>query len=412
MFFTRITVIVIVCAFCLAFPASAQLISPHDEWFGVIDRRTAERGITIATPSRNALMGIRAGLLPDETRALLRTSASREKATSFLSPRDGMRYVSDLFYYQFTDVLSLSGELVFALEGKPLTRRGGIYLFDLGQNRWFPLKLVSHQGGTMRAATDSLSGYIAVLEYENDDAELLSLISSSRAVVAANGDNHFFVAHHSRDRMPIASLTKLMTALMFLEYNSAWDMRIAINGEDDAPPAKLAFQSGDVVTVRALFDAMLVGSKNNAAHALVRSTGLSPSAFIKKMNEKALAFGMEDTHFVDVTGLSPQNVGTARDMALLARVALTHREIRSAVGKRVAYMRLLNRNHTFRVPTTNDLIATGIKTLGKTGTLPEVGHNLALIKQQNNQTIVFVILGAPSSDERFALGRRLLERPW
>lgn len=412
MFFIRITVIVIVCAFCLAFPVSAQLIPPLDEWFGVIDRKTTERGITIATPSRNALMGIRAGLLPDETRAFFRTSAPREKAASFLSPRDGMRYTSDLFYYQFTDVLSLSGELVFALEGEPLTRRGGVYLFDVSQNRWFPLKSVSRQGGRVRAVTDSLSGYIAVLEYENDDAELLSLISSSRAVVAADGDNHFFVAHHSRDRMPIASLTKLMTALVFLEHNPAWDMRIAISGADDAPPAKLAFQSGDVVTVRALFDAMLVGSKNNAANALARATGLSPSAFIKKMNEKARALGMEDTHFVDVTGLSPHNIGTASDMALLARVALTHREIRAAAGKRVVQVRLLNRNHTFRVPTTNDLIAAGIKTLGKTGTLPEVGHNFVIIKHQDDQTIVFVILGAPSSDERFALGRRLLERPW
>lgn len=412
MLFIRITVFVSVCSFCLTSPVSAQLISPHDEWFGVIDSRTAERGITIATPSRNALMGIRAGLLPDETRALLRTSASREKAASFLSPRDGMRYVSDLFYYQFYDVLSLQGEGVLALESEPLAHRGGVYLFDLSQNRWFPLKTIDRARGKLRAVTDSLSGYIAVLEYENDDAELLSLISSSRAVAAANGDNHLFVAHHSRDRMPIASLTKLMTALVFLEHNPAWGARITINGADDAPPAKLAFQSGDVVTVRALFDAMLVGSKNNAAHALARASGLPPAVFIRKMNEKAVTLGMEDTYFVDVTGLSPQNVGTARDMALLARAALTNGEIRSAVGKRIVSVDLLNRKHTLHVPTTNDLVAAGLKTLGKTGTLPEVGHNLVLIKHQNDGTIVFVILGAPSSDERFALGRRLLERPW
>ncbi|MEK7122346.1 MAG: hypothetical protein AAB855_00660, partial [Patescibacteria group bacterium] len=66
----------------------------------------------------------------------------------------------------------------------------------------------------------------------------------------------------------------------------------------------------------------------------------------------------------------------------------------------------------FRVPTTNELITEGIKTLGKTGYLPEVGYNLVLLKQQNNKPIVFVILGAVSNEERFELGRRLLERPW
>ncbi|MBI4252901.1 D-alanyl-D-alanine carboxypeptidase [Candidatus Uhrbacteria bacterium] len=392
--------------------ASAQLLVTQDEWVGMLDANTVKRGYTMTTQSREGSIGIPANVLPGPTRALLRRSVDREAAASALAPRDGMRYASDLFYYEFFDVAALQGEVVLALESKPVVRRAGVYLFDPRTQQWFPLRTTAVSSHYFRAHTDVLSGYVAVLEYENDDAEFLSLIASARAVVAADGDDHLYVAHHSRDVYPIASLTKLMTALIFLEHNPGWNTRVTIAKQDDTPPAKLAFQTGDVVTARALFDSMLVGSKNNGAQALSRASGLSRNEFVKKMNEKAQKLGMKDTRFVDVTGLSPGNKGAARDIALLARAALSNGDIRSAAGKRAASVGLLNRKKTFYVPTTNDLIASGMKTLGKTGYLPEVGYNLALIKNQNNKPIVFVILGAPTSDDRFALGKRLLERPW
>lgn len=391
---------------------SAQLLVTQDEWVGMLDVNTIKRGFTLMTESRDSSIGIRPGVLPSPTRAILRKSAVQEEATAALAPRDGMRYASDLFYYEFFDVGSLRGEVVLALESKPVMRRAGVYLFDPRTQQWFPLRTAKASAHHFRAFTDVLSGYVAVLEYENENAEFLSLVSSARAVVAADGDDHVYVAHHSRDVYPIASLTKLMTALVFLEHNPGWNTRVTITPQDDTPPAKIAFQTGDVVTARALFDSMLVGSKNNGAEALSRASGLSRSEFIKKMNEKAQQLGMANTRFVDVTGLSPSNKGAARDIALLARIALSNSDIRSATAKRVASVGLLNRKKTFYVPTTNDLVASGMKTLGKTGYLPEVGYNLALMKVQNNKPIVFVILGAQTSDDRFALGKRLLERPW
>lgn len=407
-------IIIVALFFLSVMPSSvfAQLIVTEDEWVGMLDDNTVKRGFTLMTQSRDVFIGIRSGVLSNPTRALLRQSAAQEEAAAALAPRDGMRYASDLFYYEFFDVVSLRGELVLALESKPVTRRAGVYLFDPRTQQWFPLRTAKASAHHFRAFTDVLSGYVAVLEYENEDAEFLSLISSTRAVVAADGDDHVYVAHHSRDVYPIASLTKLMTALVFLEHNPGWNTRITMTSQDDTPPAKIAFQTGDMVTARALFDSMLVGSKNNGAQALSRASGLSQNEFIKKMNEKARQLGMMDTHFVDVTGLSPNNKGAARDIALMARVALSNSDIRNATGKRAASVRLLNRKKTFYVPTTNDLVASGMKTLGKTGYLPEAGYNLALIKNQNNKPIIFVILGAQTSDDRFALGKRLLERPW
>lgn len=391
---------------------SAQLLVTQDEWVGMLDDNTVKRGFTLMTKIRDVSIGIPPDILPNPTRALLRMSATQEAASAALAPHDGMRYASDLFYYEFFDVASLQGELVLALESKPVMRRAGVYLFDPRTQQWFPLRTAKASDHHFRAFTDVLSGYVAVLEYENEDAEFLSFVSSARAVAAADGDDHVYVAHHSRDIYPIASLTKLMTALVFLEHNPGWNTRVTITPHDDAPPAKIAFQAGDVVTARALFDSMLVGSKNNVAQALSRASGLSRNEFIKKMNEKAQQLGMTDTHFVDVTGLSSSNKGTARDIALLARIAFSNSDIRSATGKRFASVGLLNRKKTFYIPTTNDLVASGVKTLGKTGYLPEVGYNLTLMKVQNNKPIVFVILGAQTSDDRFALGKRLLERPW
>ncbi len=237
-------IIIIALLFLSVMPSSvsAQLLVTEDEWVGMLDANTVKRGFTLMTKIRDVSIGIPSGVLPNPTRALLRQSAAQEEATAALAPRDGMRYASDLFYYEFFDVASLRGELVLALESKPVMRRAGVYLFDPRTQQWFPLRTVKASAHHFRAFTDVLSGYVAVLEYENEDAEFLSLVSSARAVAAADGDDHVYVAHHSRDIYPIASLTKLMTALVFLEHNPGWNTRVTIAPQDDAPSAKIAFE--------------------------------------------------------------------------------------------------------------------------------------------------------------------------
>jgi D-alanyl-D-alanine carboxypeptidase len=102
---------------------------------------------------------------------------------------------------------------------------------------------------------------------------------------------------------PIASLTKLMTALVFLEYNPGWDKIVTLEKTDFVGGATLWLKKGDKVRVKDLFYAMLAGSKNNAAEALVRSTGLKREKFIELMNEKAQNWSLSNTIFYDTTGL-------------------------------------------------------------------------------------------------------------
>lgn len=382
------------------------------ERFFSISASTAQKGITLTTDSRMLTVGVPPGALPSAGTAVLRMSASRDDAPAFLPPRDGMRYMSSLFYYEFSDVLALHTEVLLALESSPVVRKAGVYLYDVESGQWFPLRTTPVNAHYFRAFSDSIRGYVAVLEYENDDAEFLSLLEGVRAVVAADADDQVYVAHNGRDALPLASITKLMTALVFLDVNPEWNTRVTIQKGDDAQPAKIAFLPGDVVTVRDLFSGMLVGSKNNAAKALRRSSGLSEIQFVKKMNERAKEIGMHETTFVDVTGLSSKNIASARDVITLLRASMTIPAIATETSKSRTRVTLLNRKKIFTVPSTNDLVVAGMKVAGKTGYIPEAGYNLALMKMDKNHSLFFVILGAPSSQERFMLARALLSRTW
>lgn len=393
-------------------PAYGQLLQPIDEWYGTINADTAHRGITISTGTRALTVGIPPRAVQHSTRVVLRQMAEPSNAPSVLPPVDGMRYTSSLFSYEFVDIFSLGKNLNLALESTPVTHHAGVYLYDLRSSAWFPLATTKIEPHYFRAVTDSVSGYVAVFEYENDHAEFLGLVRNVRAVAAVDSDARTIIAHHSGDLLSIASLTKLMTALVFLDHNPGWDTRVKIEKRDDAPPAKLPLLAGDVLTTRSLFSGMLVGSKNNAAKALQRSTKLSEKEFVRQMNDKAKKLGMANTKFVDVTGLSSQNRSTAQDMTLLLRGALAVSDIRKETSRSSVAITLLNRKKVFRVQSTDDLILAGIPVAGKTGYLPEAGYNFAGMKREGKRELFFVILGASSSRERFTLAKAILSRQW
>ncbi|MBI4022341.1 MAG: D-alanyl-D-alanine carboxypeptidase, partial [Candidatus Andersenbacteria bacterium] len=120
------------------------------------------------------------------------------------------------------------------------------------------------------------------------------------------------------ERRPIASLTKLMTAIVALDYGIDWDISVEILPAEYVIGGKLLLHPGERVTTRDLFHAMLMGSANNATLALVRQLPVDEREFIRAMNRKAIALGLEQTEFADVTGLDPDNVSTAYEIARLS----------------------------------------------------------------------------------------------
>ena len=208
------------------------------------------------------------------------------------------------------------------------------------------------------------------------------------------------------EQVPLASITKLMTARVFRSLNVDWNKVVTMNNV--TPDEGIAyFKNGDQVTVRDLWKTMLVGSSNTAALTLGKATGLSISDFVAEMNANAAGLGMKNTHFVEPTGLDEKNVSTASDIALLARADFSDMEIANTVS--IPYFDLVKIvGAPKRVVSTDKLLGSFIarapyKMLGgKTGFINESGYNIVIaVTRTDAAPITVVVLGAASNDLRF-----------
>jgi hypothetical protein len=216
----------------------------------------------------------------------------------------------------------------------------------------------------------------------------------------------------SQQILPLASLTKLMTALVLLDLKPAWEKVIVIKDDYLVYPRTLVgndltsevnFQAGDRITFRDLWKAMLISSSNQATVALVESTGFTPKDFVSLMNKKARDLGLAKTIFFDVTGLDAHNVSTPFEMALLARAAFSFPEIREVSQLKSEVIKagdreipLFNRNFSLL-----QFNPDGVKT----GFLIEAKNNVAL--QKNGEIVV--VMHAKNIKERNQLVKKLLE---
>ncbi|MBU0598095.1 serine hydrolase [Patescibacteria group bacterium] len=229
----------------------------------------------------------------------------------------------------------------------------------------------------------------------------------SHAVIAINEETEEIIFSKNYDTaLPIASLTKLMTAAVFLDTNTPFDKVVTYQVGDNAVGSKLYVNPGETMTVKDLWYTMLVGSGNNAAKALARSTGLSNDEFVNRMNEKAEVWGLSNTKFYDVTGLDPRNVATVYEVALMSKKVLKDfRVLQGTTSPAYSFKTLEGKPHTIensakgvsRGIINSDWILTGMKT----GYLDEAGYCF-MLKARNNRDslnhVITVILNAGTSD--------------
>ena len=165
---------------------------------------------------------------------------------------------------------------------------------------------------------------------QRNTADSLGIQTTASSVLVtdvASGATLF--AKHDQRSAPIASITKLMTALVFLDHNPGWETAVTVTAEDQRVGGIVYLVPGETVTVRDLFSLMLVASANEAAVALARSTGLEN--FVAAMNQKALGLGMHQSQFTDETGLDAGNVASPHDLASLAQAAFSQPDVAQAV---------------------------------------------------------------------------------
>jgi D-alanyl-D-alanine carboxypeptidase len=200
----------------------------------------------------------------------------------------------------------------------------------------------------------------------------------------------------------IASITKIMTSLVFFDINPNLRGDIVIKSGDLDTGSSLYFQVGDRVSFYDLFYSGYVGSKNDAINALVRSTGFSNEEFVEKMNERAKELGLKNTTFSNVNGLDSNNKSTVSDLSLLIKSAYKNEYINKAATT-YRYVFTGSSGKTYVSINTDKLLGNQFFDIlsGKTGYISESGHCLTIIAEKNGRKFISVILGSDSEENRF-----------
>jgi serine-type D-Ala-D-Ala endopeptidase (penicillin-binding protein 7) len=238
-------------------------------------------------------------------------------------------------------------------------------------------------------------------------------LGSRSALVLDQSTGKPLLAKNPARQTPIASITKLMTALVTLESGLPLDEEITVT---DADVDQLRHSSsrlpvGTVMTRGELLHLALIASENRAASALSRTYPGGREAFIAAMNRKARELGMDSTHYVDGTGLSGENRSTAQDLAKLVAVAYRQPLIRriTTEGSYAAAFPLGGEVRRVAFRNTNDLTRRKGWDIGlsKTGFINEAGHCLVMQVEIARKPVIIVLLGSPGRSSRTVDANRI-----
>jgi D-alanyl-D-alanine endopeptidase (penicillin-binding protein 7) len=238
-------------------------------------------------------------------------------------------------------------------------------------------------------------------------------LRSSAALVLDETDSSVLYSKHADVAMPIASITKLMTAIVVTEAGQPMDEILEVSGEDRSTNGKGAYSRlawGTKLSRGDLLHLALMSSENRAAHALGRNYPGGLPAFVQAMNEKARALGMTSSHFVDPTGLDIGNVASPEDLSKLVMAASENPTIREYSTDKGYTVRVGRRQLAFR--NTNSLVSNkGWNIIvQKTGYIAEAGRCLVMQAVIEDRHVVIVLLNSYGKNTRVADARRV--RKW
>lgn len=220
----------------------------------------------------------------------------------------------------------------------------------------------------------------------------------SRSVLVINASNGRVLYQKNTARAyPLASLTKLMTAMVVLDSKQPLTQKITVTAadRDRVKHTHSRLKVGSVLSRKDMLHIALMSSENRAAAALSRYYPGGRRAFIRQMNRKAQAYGMHNTHFYDPTGLTPRNTASAHDLAIMAKHAYRYALIRQlSTDKRYVVHpgrgQLVYRSSDGLINNkTWDIV------LQKTGFTDQAGHCLIIYTRIKGQDVLMVIAGGP-----------------
>ena len=235
-------------------------------------------------------------------------------------------------------------------------------------------------------------------------------LKSSVAMVVNQDTKEVYFEKNSSVSLPIASITKLMTAMVILDSNLPLEDTIVINADDVNIYRTSRLSGGTVLTREEALLLALMSSENRAAYTLGRNYPGGIPAFVDAMNRKAREIGMSHSHFADPTGLMSENVASAEDLTRLLSAAYQYKMIREFSTWPTLTMVINQRPQKFL--NTNRLVRAGDMDIGlqKTGFINAAGKCLVMQARVNNTPLLLVFLDSVGTQSRFADAVRV--RDW
>lgn len=237
-------------------------------------------------------------------------------------------------------------------------------------------------------------------------------LKSSVALVLDQETNEVLLSKNSEAVLPIASITKLMTALLVVEAQQPLDEKLTIT-EDDIDTEKRTgsrLAVGTTLTREEMLHLALMSSENRAANALGRNYPGGLQAFVAAMNQRARSIGMLDTHYVEPTGLSSRNQSSAKDLAALVKVAHEVPLLREFSTSKQHQVTVGRRQMAFH--STNGLVRNSAWDIGlqKTGFINEAGKCVVMQAKLAGRQLILVFLDSTGKYARIADAERV--RKW
>jgi len=237
-------------------------------------------------------------------------------------------------------------------------------------------------------------------------------LKSSVALVVDQHTGEVLFSKNPQAVLPIASITKLMTALVVTEAGLPMEERLTVTQDDvdSTAGSKSRLRLGTTLTRGEMLHLSLMSSENRAAHVLGRTYPGGLQSFVQMMNSKATALGMTHTRYVEPTGLSSENQASANDLSLLVSAALAHPIIRQLSTSIDAVMPVGSRGMQFS--TTNGLVRNPDWDIGlqKTGYISAAGRCLVMQAQVAGRSLIMVLLDSAGKYSRIGDAERL--RKW
>ena len=237
-------------------------------------------------------------------------------------------------------------------------------------------------------------------------------LNAKSAILMEESTGNILYENNPDERLPIASVTKVMTMLLIMEAVDSGkisldDMVTVSENAMSYGGSTMFLETGEQLTVNDMLKGIAVASANDGCVAMAEHLAGSESAFVDMMNEKAKELGMENTHFMNTNGLDEDDhYSSARDVAIMSRELMKHETIFNYTS---IWMDTL-RGGKFQLANTNKLIrfydgANGLKT----GSTSKALCCLSAAAKRNDMQLIAVVLGAPTSAERFASAKSLLD---